>query len=301
MKRVIGTAAVTRFLPFGEGPRQDVLTKALSGAKTVSILFIKVVAATAIVLGFSVLAERLGPRLAGILMGAPLGALISYYFIGQEAGPEFVAAGTPYAAAGMTGTLMFTYAYYRTSVWCTKWPPLWNAVAATTVGVGTYLAFSATIQDIPFTIPTALAVIVPAIFIGSFLFRKLGDVKVRNPARLSFKLLVIRASGAAFLVSIVSSLAVVLGPTLGGLLMAFPMTLLPTMLIVHLTYSAAHVHAMLSAFPVGLGSVIVYIVAVSETFPRYGVTWGSLSALAAAWAYLMVLPLGFKMVRRLKG
>ena len=73
------------------------------------------------------------------------------------------------------------------------------------------------------------------------------------------------------------------------------------MLIVHLTYSAAHVHAMLSAFPVGLGSVIIYIVTVSETFPRYGVNWGSLSALAAAWTYLIVLPLGFRMVRRLKG
>ena len=266
-----------------------------------SILFIKVFAVTAIVLGLSVLAERLGPRLAGILMGAPLGALISYYFIGQEAGPEFVAAGTPYAAAGMTGTLMFTYAYYRISAWCAKWTPLWNAVAATAAGVGAYLASSAIIQYIPFTISTALAVIVPAIFIGSFLFRKLGDVKVRNPVRLSFKLLIIRASGAAFLVSVVSSLAVFLGPTLGGLLMAFPMTLLPTMLIVHLTYSAAHVHAMLSAFPVGLGSVIVYIVAASETFPRYGVTWGSLSALAAAWTYLMVLPLGFKIVRRFRG
>ena len=113
MKRVIGTASVS-FLQ-SDGPRQDVLTKALSGAKTMSILLIKVAAATAIVLGLSVLAERLGPRLAGVLMGAPLGALISYYFIGREAGPEFVAAGTPYAAAGMTGTLMFTYAYYRTS------------------------------------------------------------------------------------------------------------------------------------------------------------------------------------------
>ena len=79
------------------------------------------------------------------------------------------------------------------------------------------------------------------------------------------------------------------------------MTLLPTMLIIHLTYSAAHVHAMLGAFPVGLGCVIVYIFAVSETFPRYGVTWGSLSALAAALAYLIALALVFRIVRQLKG
>ena len=265
-----------------------------------SILLIKIVATTAIVLGFSILAERVGPRLAGILIGAPLGALISYYFVGQEAGTEFVAISSPYTAAGMTGTLMLTYAYYITSVWCTKWPSLWNAVAATAAGVGSYLAFTLAIQDILLDIPTALAIVVPAVFIGSFLFRKLRDVKVLNPVRLTFKLLVVRASGAAFLVSVVSSLAVVLGPAWGGLLLAFPMTLLPTMLIIHLTYSAAHVHAILSAFPIGLGSGIVYIVAVSVTFPRFGVVWGSLSALAAAWAYFIVLPLVFSMARRLK-
>ena len=82
--------------------------------------------------------------------------------------------------------------------------------------------------------------------------------------------------------------------------MAFPMTLLPTMVIIHLSYSKEHVYALLSAFPVGLGSVIFYIVAVGETFTRFGVTVGTISALAVAWAYLMLLPIGFKIVRHLK-
>ena len=265
-----------------------------------TFLAIKIAFTTIIVLGLSVLAERCGPRLAGILMGAPLGALVSYFFIGQEAGPEYVAAGTPFAAAGMTGTLIFTYVYYRASVWLTSWPPLWNALAATFTGMLAYLIFTAMIKNYPLTIISALFIVTPAIFIGAFLFRKFVDVKIIDPPQLTFKLLLIRASGAAFFVSVISSLAVELGPTWGGLLIAFPMTLLPTMLIIHLSYSKEHVQAMLSAFPIGLGSVIVYIVVIGETFPRYGITMGTICALVAAWAYLILLPFGCKLARHFK-
>ena len=79
--------------------------------------------------------------------------------------------------------------------------------------------------------------------------------------------------------------------------MAFPMTLLPTMIIIHLTYSKEHVHALLSAFPVGLGSVVIYIVVVGETFSRFGIAGGTITALTAAWAYLILLPIGFKIFR----
>lgn len=263
-----------------------------------TFLAVKIVAAGLIVLGFSVLAERVGPRLAGILMGAPLGALISYVFIGIDAGPAYVAAGCPHAIAGMAGTLMFTYAYYRVSAALPTLAPLANAGLATSAGVALFLGWSLVIRGIHFTIPTALAVVVPVVVVGTVLFRRLQDLRILKPARLTFGLMGMRAGGAALLVSVVSSLAVVLGPAWGGLLMAFPMTLLPTMLIVHLTYSAAHVHAMLGAFPVGLGSVIVYIAAVSETFPRFGVGWGTAVALVAAWGYLGLLPLAFRLARR---
>ena len=261
------------------------------------ILLVKIVATTVFVLGFSILAERCSPRLAGILMGAPLGALISYFFIGQEAGSEYVVASTPFATAGMTGTLMFTYAYYRTSVWCSDWPPHWNAFLAALIGVTVFLAFIAIISGFAFNIISALTLVIPAIFLGTFIFRKIGDLTISVPTRLTLKLLFFRASGAALLVTLISSLATLLGSVWGGLLMAFPMTLLPTMIIIHLTYSKEHVHALLSAFPVGLGSVVIYIVVVGETFSRFGIAGGTITALTAAWAYLILLPIGFKIFR----
>jgi len=265
-----------------------------------TFIAIKIVAAAVIVLVFSVLAERVGPRLAGILMGAPLGALISYYFVGREAGTDYVVASVPHAIAGLVGTLAFTYAYFRATARFSNLSPFWNAGAGTAAGLAVYLAWSLAIQDINFTIPLALGLFLPFMAIFTLLFRRVADIKVRDPARLTPSLMAVRAGGAALLVSFISTIAVFLGPAWSGLLMGFPMTLLPTMLIVHLTYSKEHVHAFLGAFPVGIGSMVVYVVAVSETFPRFGVDLGTVSALAAAWTYLSVLTLAFRWARRFK-
>jgi len=266
----------------------------------VTFLIIKIVAAAIIVLGFSILAERVGPRLAGVLMGAPFGALISYYFIGHEAGPAFVAAGVPHAVAGLVGTLSFTYAYYRVSIRLAAAPALWNAGASTLAGLIAFFIWTAAIHDISLSIPTALMVLIPFMVLFTYLFRQAGNVRVRTPAKLTPKLLAIRAGGAALLVSAVSSAAVLLGPAWGGLLMGFPMTLLPTMLIIHLSYTKEHVHSFLGAFPIGLGSLVAYILVVSESFPRFGVDLGTLIALGAAYVYLAILPLAFRWTRKLR-
>lgn len=265
-----------------------------------TILIIKIAAAGLIVLVFSIVAERVGPRLAGILMGAPFGALISYYFVGHEAGPAFVAAGVPHAVAGLVGTLAFAYVYYWVTAWAGAWPPLMNAATGTLAGVAVFLAWAAPLHAVELTIPRALAILVPFMVLFTFLFRRAGDIRVRTPARLTLKLMCIRAGGAAVLVAAVSTIAVILGPAWGGLLMGFPMTMLPTMLIIHLTYTKEHVHAFLGAFPVGLGSLVVYAVIVSDAFPRFGVDLGTAVSLAGAYAYLAVLPLAFRLVRKLR-
>jgi hypothetical protein len=64
------------------------------------------------------------------------------------------------------------------------------------------------------------------------------------------------------------------------------MTMLPTLLIVHHTYGAPSTHAMIRNIPLGVGSIVVYILAVSVAFPVLGVTLGTLASLAAAMVYL---------------
>ena len=80
-----------------------------------TLLFAKLAVSISVVLGLSILAERTGPRAAGVLSGYPLGTAILLYFIGLEQGVVFATESAVYALPGLIATLAFLYAYYLTS------------------------------------------------------------------------------------------------------------------------------------------------------------------------------------------
>ena len=84
---------------------------------------------------------------------------------------------------------------------------------------------------------------------------------------------------------LVTGLAEVLGPNWSGLLAGFPFTLFPLMLIVHWSYSPVEVHAIIRAFPTGMGSLIIYMLAVSATYPLLGIGMGTIVALSISGLY----------------
>ena len=109
----------------------------------------KAVIAGAIVLGLSAIAERLSPRIAGIVSGAPLGALISYYLLGIEKGINFVA-------------------YHAVSIRVASF----NALKSTLVGLAAFLAGAFVIHEIHFTILSALPVTMATAVLAGFVFRR---------------------------------------------------------------------------------------------------------------------------------
>lgn len=77
-----------------------------------SLLLIKIAVSVATVIGLSLVAEHVSPRIAGLLSGYPLGTAIALFFIGYEIGPEFAAEGAVYTLAGFASTLMLTTGYW---------------------------------------------------------------------------------------------------------------------------------------------------------------------------------------------
>ena len=79
---------------------------------------VKILATIGIVLGLSLVAERVSPRVAGVLSGYPLGAAIALFFIGLEIGPQFAADSAVFALAGLTASMVFVAAYFAVSARC---------------------------------------------------------------------------------------------------------------------------------------------------------------------------------------
>jgi hypothetical protein len=103
--------------------------------------------------------------------------------------------------------------------------------------------------------------------------------------------LFLRGSAAAATIAFTVTLAEFLGPRWAGLMAGFPATLLPTLLIIHLTYGGGTALAVLRNFPLGVVSVAIYVAGVAIFFPLLGVPAGTAAALGVSIVYLIAVGL----------
>ncbi len=245
-------------------------------------LLAKVLWSAGIVLCLAAIAERVSTRVAGILSGAPLSAVILYFFVGREMGTAYVVESVPHGIAAFSATLAFVLAYYKSSRWLSNWVPLGSAVIA----IAVFLVVAGGLVLIPFTLTGATVTTGCVIAFAIWLFRKIEFIQVEKPVKYTPRLLFLRGGTAAALIVTAIALAENLGPRWTGLLVGFPSTLLPTLVIIHTTYGTPSAQALLRNFPVGMGSIILYILCVSYAFPRWGVYGGTAAALTVAVLYI---------------
>ena len=245
---------------------------------------IKLAVTVTVVLLLSLVAERVSPRVAGILSGYPLGAAIALFFIGLENSPEFASRSAVYTMMGLVATQSFVYFYFRASLFFKRFSILGSCVFA----IAGYFVVIWLLHFIRPDKILAVSIPVASVFLFVYLFKEVKNATIQNKITLTPKILFFRAFLAAFILLIITGTAKFVGPGWAGLFSAFPITLLPLILIVHLTYDKEHVHTIIKNFPLGLGSLIIYSLCVSIAYPINGIYAGTLISFAAATAYLFV-------------
>lgn len=247
-----------------------------------SMALIKVLTTVGIVLALSLVAERAGPRMAGILSGYPLGVALTLFFIGIEISPDYAAQSAVFAIAGLCATQAFVFVYYLVSRKMNKGGIAVSTLAATAA----YLCAAAALRPIPFTRAGALFAAFASMGLFTLLFRRIPDVRIARSVRFTPAVFALRALLAAFILLAVTAAAHAVGPAWAGLFSAFPIAVYPLLLIVHLTYDKAHVHTIIKHFPRGMGAIAVYALCVSWVYPAWGVARGTAAAFAVATVYL---------------
>jgi uncharacterized membrane protein (GlpM family) len=247
-------------------------------------LIAKIGVTIGMVLTLSLVAERVSPRVAGVLSGYPLGAAIALFFIGLEISPEFAARSAVYTLAGLAASQVFVYCYFMASTRFSRCTILASSAAA----LGGYFAAAWMLHPIPFSRTAAVLAATGSMLLFAVLFRRIPNVAIARSVRFTPAVLLLRASLAAAIIVGITAAAKAVGPAWAGLFSAFPTALFPLMLIVHMTYDKAHVHTLIKNFPPGLGSLIAYGVSVSYLYPAWGVGWGTLAAFGIATLYLAV-------------
>lgn len=253
------------------------------------LTLIKIAVAVAMVIGLSVLAEKVSTRVAGLLSGYPLGAAISLFFIGYEIDPVFAAHSAIYTVFGLIGTLAFVVCYQLTTRILGGRAGLAAACGSTLGGVLGYFGAAALLRFFPASLATAVVATSSAILVCIALFRRLENVRIETSLRLRPWVLILRALFAAGVIALITASARLVGPGWAGLLSAFPITMLPFIFIIHVSYRTDHVRAILKNVPKGLGAIVVYGIMVALSYPRFGIWLGTLGGYAAATIYLLAL------------
>ncbi|MFL0805865.1 MAG: hypothetical protein K6L60_01110 [Oceanobacter sp.] len=243
-------------------------------------------------------AERMSPRHAGLLAGFPLGTGIALYFFGWQQGAQFAADSAVYALSGLSASAALAWGYAQVIVRRGKVAFMPLAIIA---GLVTFFVCNLLLQQLPGYRWVSLMVVVAAIVLFRTLLKPIPEVPVAAASQqtapdsvwrhwLSSKTgsLIFRASMASLTILMITGLSALLGPERAGLLAAFPVSFFPLMLILHLTYGADVLATTIKHYPDGLGSLVVYTLAVSFLYPVLGIHWGTLVCLLLAAAYLVL-------------
>jgi len=245
----------------------------------------KILVSIAAVVGLSLVAEHVSPRVAGILSGYPLGSAIALFFIGIEQGAEFAAQAASHTLAGFSASLVLAGAYWLGSRGLSRW----HLPAAALSGVVGFLLASALLNQLPLALLSGGVLTLVTIVACTWLFRSIPNALVGARVRFSHGVLLFRALMATATVLLITGLASWIGPAWAGLLSAFPITLFPFMLIIHYSYGKPQVYTVIRNYPVGLWALAIYAVTIHFAYPSLGVGLGTLVGFAMASVYLVGL------------
>lgn len=240
----------------------------------------------------SVVAQRLGPRHAGVLAGFPLGSAIVLYFFALEQGTEFAATSARYTLSGLAAALALAYCYaqacllWRSRIWL-PWVLFLSLLA--------FFAVGALLQELPAWYPLHITLITVAILLGHFALRSVPE---HNLAKANVQqgfsrwlmrpivALFMRATLASVSVLFITAAAHVLDAQWSGVLAAFPVSFVPLLMLLHASYGSSTVAATIKHYPLGLIALALYALAVSFFYPWLGLNWGTVAALCVSVLYL---------------
>jgi uncharacterized membrane protein (GlpM family) len=252
-----------------------------------SLLIAKIIVSVCLVLGLSWVAEKANPRIAGILSGMPLGAVLVLFFVGTDLGPEFATTSALYAIPSITSTVAFSIGYYFTSRLKIRFSKLLCSI----VGIIFYLVIALILNTLNLNLTLGVALSLITLIVVGYAFRSQDSNKIQKRIKMTFPRLLFRSGMAASFVVTITTFADFFGAQWSGLLIGFPMTFLPFLLIIHITYSGGQVRTIIRNFPLGLVGLLCFLIVVNQTIPLVGVNLAILMALSMSMIYLSLLGL----------
>ncbi len=257
------------------------------------LLIIKSISVVSLVLILSFIAEKLSPRVSGILSGLPVGSSITLLFFAIENGVDYVTKVALYNIHGLFAALAFCIGYYLSTFYTGKLEIFLSLLAS----FFSYLFIAFIISFIPPHIVFTPLVVIILMYIVSIYFATKENFPTVKHTRVTISDLAFRSFLTIGIFLIVSSLPKYVSANFAGIFSAFPTVLLPLLLIIHFRHSNLQARTIIKNTPFGLSSVVVYSLIVFFTYDKIGIFFGTILALSFSVVYIILQTKLFKLLR----
>lgn len=228
----------------------------------------------------TVVAERLGTRAGGVVATLPSTLVVALYFIAVEQGTGFAARVAWAVPAEMGVNAVFLALFVSFSG-----RGLPRALAAAFAG---WAALSALLY-----LAEPQGVLLPLVAFVALVAASTAWLRARHPYRQEAgqaitytpREIAMRGLFAGVVISLAIVGANLAGPVLGAILAVFPVIFTSTMVILYLRQGPSFTAATGTTMVVGSVNVVAFAVIAAFALPAWGVTWGTLAAVVASYAW----------------
>ena len=228
----------------------------------------------------TIIAERAGTKLGGVIAGLPSSSLMAFLFIGWTQSPEAAAQATTLAPLTVGIVDLFNVVY------ALLYPVSFGLALASALGVWLILALGLLALNVNNYAFSLLGLVALSI-LTYWVLEKVLDIPSEGHKDVRYTLgqLAFRGLLGGAIISFAVLMAKVGGPTIGGVFAVFPNVMLSTMIVNHVnhghSFSVAVVKSMTFSAAI---NVTLYVTAVRYLYPACGLVWGTILSFALALA-----------------
>lgn len=239
----------------------------------------------------TMIAERLGSKIGGLISNLPSNILVSLIFVALVNDVSYVTHAAISVPLGISICTLFlvVFIYFLR----------FNLVIAVIISLVFWLLtayLSSTLKLDNFYINITISLVI--IFLSAiFLEKVLKTPSVKNTKRkLSFSQFVGRILFSGSIVATVVIISKFSNPYFVGIFATFPAMLLSTMIILTVNQGKTFAQGTGKILALSLSNTVVYIVAVYFTYPEFGIFWGTLISYSLSALWIVFL---YPLVRKL--
>jgi hypothetical protein len=235
-------------------------------------------------LSLSYIAEKVSPKVSGILSGLPVGSSITLVFFAIENGVDYVTKVALYNIHGLFAALAFSIGYYISTFYKGKFEIFLSLL----ISFISYLIIAFILAYVPPHVFFTPFIVITLMLIASIYFAKKENFTIDKSVKTSLSDILFRSILTISIFLIVSSLPKYVSSNIAGIFSSFPTILLPLLLIIHFRHSKLQARTIIKNTPFGLSSVVIYSLVVYFTYEKIGILYGTLTALICSVLYVFI-------------